>query len=251
MSDTDLLLREDKPGGIAIVTLNRAPVNALSPALLMEFGALMDQLAADDAVRAVVIRSAFKVFSAGLDLKEAQGFDLAAQRAVVEGLNTGFLRLFACPKPTVAALGGAAIAGGLFFGLASDMRVATPRAQLGLAEVRVGVDFPVGPMEIARATLSPEMLRRLMLSGQPIGAETAARAGIVDTLAEEGELMETALSTAHGLAGHPPRAYAAVKRQIRGDTIARIEAAIAAGANAPEDGWFTDETTAAMRRMIG
>lgn len=245
MSD---FIRTDEGDGIVRVTLNRGPVNALSANFLMDFSALIDGLATDDTVRAVVIDSSFKVFSAGLDLKEAQAFDDAAQSAIVDGLNVGFLSLFCCPKPVVAAVNGAAIAGGLFFVLAADFRVAVPKAKFGLAEVRVGVDFPVGPMEIARATLSPNDLRRLMLSGQPIDAERALTSGIVDQIVEPDRLIPEAVSAAAMLAQSPPNAYASVKRQIRGAVIEKIERAMA---HPTGRGWFTEETKQAMGKMIG
>jgi enoyl-CoA hydratase/carnithine racemase len=248
MTETALLTRTDHDGGIVEIGLNRAPVNALSAPMLMEFAARIDALGRDADVRAIVLSSPFKVFSAGLDLKEAQHFDPDQQQAIVDGLNTGFLALFACPKPTVAAIPGAAIAGGLFFVLASDFRVAGPRARFGLAEVRVGVDFPVGPMEIARTMLDANMLRRLMLTGQPIDAAAARAAGIVDAITD-GDIGQRALEEARVLAALPPRAFAAIKHQIRGDTIARIKAAMAAGDT--RDGWYSNETAAAMRAMIG
>ena len=247
----DLFTRTDHGEGIVQIGLNRAPVNALSPALLMGFAQMLDQMAADDGVRAVVLTSAFKVFSAGLDLKEAQGFDLAAQHAIVKGLNVGFLAQFAFPKPCVSAVSGAAIAGGLFFVLASDYRVAGPRARFGLAEVRVGADFPVGPLEIARATLGPNDLRRLMLTGQPMAAEAAAVSGLVDQVVAEDQVLSTALQAARDMAASPPGTFASVKRQIRGGVIQTITAAMENGANAPEGGWFSAETIPAMKRMIG
>ncbi|QBF31915.1 enoyl-CoA hydratase/isomerase family protein [Thalassococcus sp. S3] len=243
------LARIAHEGGVAEVSLSRAPVNALTPDFLNDFKSLMQELEADTAVRAILLTSPFKVFSAGLDLKEAQGLDQAGQAAIAAGLNHGFLSLFACAKPTVAAVNGAAIAGGLFFVLASDVRIATAKARFGLAEVRVGVDFPIGPMEIARATLSTNDLRRLMLTGQPIGADTAERAGIVDAVVTEDELRTRALDEAHALARIPPKAYAAVKGQIRGETIAAIKTQMDKAD--PQAGWFTEETAPAMRRMIG
>ena len=251
MTDTPDLMRSDHAGGVVCLTLNHAPVNAISAQGLMQFAQTIKVLEADASVRAIVIASPFKVFSAGLNLKQAQGFDLAAQHAIVTALNDGFLALFACKKPVVVAVNGAAIAGGLFYVLASDYRVAVPKASFGLAEVRVGADFPLGPLEIARATLSPNDLRRLMLTGQPMSAEDARLSGIVDRVVEPDELMEAALAEAAQLGQIPPRTFAAVKRQIRGQAIALIEAGIAAGANAPEDGWFNAETVPAMRAMIG
>lgn len=251
MPKSDLLLRSDLEGGITRLTLNRAPVNALSAELLMAYAATLDGLAQDDAVRAVVVDSAFKVFSAGLDLKEAQDFDRAQQNAIVDGLNIGFLTQFAFPKPLVAAVGGAAIAGGLFFVLAADYRVATARAQFGLAEVRVGADFPIGPLEIARATLDADMMRRLMLTGIPVDSATALARGVVDEIAEPENLGPRAVAAARQMADSPPGTFAAVKKQIRGATIASIETAMDDLARNGGRGWFSDETRAAMQRMIG
>ncbi len=251
MAEEDTLSICEHGDGIVELQLGRGPVNALSAEFLMEFGTLITQLGADDAVRAIIISSPFKVFSAGLDLKEAQDFDLHQQHAIVRGLNEGFLALYACPKPVVACVGGAAIAGGLFFVLASDRRVAMTKSAFGLAEVRVGADFPVGPLEIAKATLDADTLRRLMLTGQPIGPIAARNFGFIDIVAEDREdLMGYSLAEARKLAELPSIAYASIKQQLRGETIARIRAAIEAGGNTPEGGWFNSQTKAAMQRMI-
>lgn len=247
----DHLLRTDHGNGVTEITLQRAPVNALSAEFLMDFADLITELTSDDSVKSIVIASDFKVFSAGLDLKEAQHFDLAAQHDIVEGLNVAFLSLFACPKPTIVAINGAAIAGGLFFVLGSDFRLSAPTARFGLAEVRVGADFPVGPMEIARATLDPDTLRRLMLNGQPIDAERAHAVGIVDEIVPAEELKFAAIAKAAEMAMIPPQTFANVKRQIRGVVCDRVERAMVEGGNAPDGGWFNDETVAAMKRMIG
>ncbi len=251
MQRDDVLIRRDHDDGVVEISLNRPPVNALRAGSLMALAEMMQEMTVDDTVRAAVISSPFKVFSAGLDLKEAQGFDLAAQHAIVKGLNVGFSALFRFPKPVVVAVNGAAIAGGLFYVLASDFRVAGPGAGFGLAEVRVGADFPAGPFEIARATLAPDILRRLMLSGRPLSASEAAAAGIVDVLeTDAASVAGRALRAARELAASPPETYASIKHQIRADALARIDAAIAAGANAPGGGWFGAHTKAAMQRMI-
>jgi enoyl-CoA hydratase/carnithine racemase len=162
-------------------------------------------------------------------------------------LNVAFLRLFACPKPVIVAVNGAAIAGGLFFVLAADHRVASPRATFGLAEVRVGVDFPVAPMEIARAMLAPNDLRRLMMRGQPITVDDALAAGVVDCIVPQDALVASALQDALEFAAIPPAAYSAVKQQIRGEVIAKITAQMAE----PRPAWFTAETRDAMTAMLG
>lgn len=242
---TDLVEREDLGEGVARLILNRAPVNALSAAFLDRFAERLGDLGTDSSVRAVILSSPFKVFSAGLDLKEAQGFDVADEIEIVRALNEDFLALYAFPKPVVAAVTGAAIAGGLFFVLGADWRVAAPKAHLGLAEVRVGADFPVGPLEIARDALDPNTLRRLMLTGQPVRADAALAQGFVDAVSDDP--FEAALAKARELAAIPPWTYASVKRQIRGPAIERVEA----GTKAPVAGWFSEETRSAMQRMIG
>ena len=251
MKESESLSTRDLGDGIVELQLGRAPVNALSAEFLMEFADLVTRLGNDDAVRAIILTSPFKVFSAGLDLKEAQGFDIDQQHTIVRGLNEGFLALYACPKPVVASVSGAAIAGGLFFVLASDRRVSMTKSSFGLAEVRVGADFPVGPLEIAKATLDSDTLRRLMLTGQPIGSIAARNFGFIDVIAEDQEdLTAFSLSEARKLAELPSIAYASVKQQLRGETIAKIKAALEEGGNSPAGGWFNSQTKSAMQRMI-
>lgn len=241
----ETVVREDLGDGVVALVLSRAPVNALSAGFLDRIAARLEELAADDAVRAVILKSPFKVFSAGLDLKEAQAFDDIGEREIVRALNEDLLALYTFPKPVVVALNGAAIAGGFFFLLGADWRVAAPRAQFGLAEVRVGVDFPIGPMEIARDALSPDSLRRLMLTGQPVRAEAALAQGFIDDISED--VQASALAKARELAAIPPQAYAAVKRQVRAGAVQRI----AAGLAQQPAHWFTEETRPAMRKMVG
>lgn len=245
------LIQSDLGGGITRLILNKAPVNALTPDYLMDFADRLDALRDDPTVKVVILASPFKVFSAGLDLKAAQRFGLGDERAIVAGLNIAFTNLFAFPKPVIAVIDGAAIAGGLFFVLGADYRLASKRASFGLAEVRVGADFPVGPLEIARAMLSPNDARRLLQRGQPYDVNAALAAGIVDQIAPSEDLMAVATKLAAEYAEIPPKTYAAVKHQLRGVTIEVIEKAMAEGANHPKDGWFNDETKAAMKKMIG
>ena len=177
--------------------------------------------------------------------------DLAGQYDLLKGFNTGFPAVFAFPKPVVTAVRGVAIAGGFFYVMISDFRVAGPRAKFGLAEVRVGADLPLGLLEITRATLDVNMMRRMLLTGMPINAAEALNCGIVDVLEDnEDDVLERALRAAREMAANPPKTFASLKNQIRGETLARIDAVVAAGANTPESGWFTDETKAAMKRML-
>lgn len=246
MSDSTWIERIEHDGGVVELSLNRGPVNALTPDGLFGLRDTITQMRDDPSVRAIVLSSPLKVFSAGLNLKAARAFDSVQQQAIVRGLNEGFLALYECPKPIICAINGAAIAGGLFFVLTADHRISCSTAQFGLAEVRVGVDFPIGPLEIAKATLSSNDTRRLMLRGQPVDAETAQRMGMVDKIVEAADVLPQALKDAAEFARIPPNAYASIKQQLRGDVVAKIKAT----PPSTQD-WFTDETTAAMAKMLG
>ncbi|MDX1710680.1 MAG: enoyl-CoA hydratase/isomerase family protein [Rhodovibrionaceae bacterium] len=241
---------EKLDGGIALLTLDRPPANALNPDLLAALDGQLQEIVESDEVRAVVVTGAGRLLSAGMDLKELQGFAPEEERATVEWLNRCFGTLYSMPLPVVAAANGHAIAGGLFLVLASDYRVASERALFGLAEVRVGVSFPVAPMEIARAELPPHALRRLMLSGANISADQAERIGIADELAPPDGVVERALAVARDYAALPPKAYAAVKAQVRAEAILRIRAAVEDRQEPLLTGWFTEETRAAARAQL-
>lgn len=242
---TDWIKQETSAHGVLTLTLDAAPVNALTADRLDAFAEVIE--GADAA--AIVIASAHRVLSAGLDLKYAQGADVAEGRRIVKGLNRAFLSLYATPRPVVCAAAGAAIAGGLFFVLASDWRVAGEGAKFGLAEVLVGVDFPSGPLGIAQAELGAVEARRLMLPGQPIAAEAAQARGIVDEVVARDQVLVTAQAKAKALSEIPAAAYARVKAQLRGATTAAIRAAEKAEA-AADTAWIDDEARAAMARML-
>lgn len=237
--------------GIATLSLNRAPVNALTSAYLQEFAGCLKDLAADDDIRAVVVQSAFSVFSAGLDLKEAQGLSIDQQSEIVRAFDQTFFTAYGFPKPMIAAVDGAAIAGGLFFVLAADHRIGTSRAQFGLAEVRVGADFPAGPLEVARDTLAPPDFRRLLLRGRPYDADRALVAGIVDEIVAPNDLAGVVAKRAGEFAGLPRGAYRGIKSQMREPALERIRAAMAQRAAEGVEGWFYPDTLAAIQKMIG
>lgn len=247
---TEFFRTRDAGEGITIVTLSRAPVNALTPAYLFELADSFNRLGADENVRAVVITSDLKVFSAGMDLKEAQAFGIEEQTAIVDGLSICYAALYGLPKPTITAANGAAIAGGLFFLLAADYSIAVERGKFGLTEVRVGIDFPVGPLEIARAELTPQVFRQMLLSGRNYDAHAAMAMGVVDEVIAAEDLMTRALSIARDYAAIPPLAFSKVKAQMRAGTLKRVNDTVSAKTDPTRTGWFSDETDGAMKALL-
>ena len=171
-------------GSIAIVTLRRPPANAMSLELTEEIAGVFQGLGQARSVRSVVLTGQGKSFCAGVDLKTVPNFDEAHQRRMVDALNRAFYAVYSCPVPVVGAINGHAIAGGLVLALCCDWRIAVKTEFLtGLTEVRVGVPYPVGAIEVVRQELRPDVARRLVLFGRspvlrisnrrPIGGQTS------------------------------------------------------------------------------
>lgn len=236
--------------GVWELHLTRAPVNALTADMLGDIAACLARAEADSACRALVLSASGKVFSAGMDLRAALSFGADEEIAMSRAFTDTYTALYRFSKPMVAAVQGAAIAGGFFLAVAADLRVATASATFSIAEVQVGARLPVGALEIARAELSPACFRRMLLSGDPIDAHTALANGIVDEIVTEDDLLLTANTRAGMLVDLPPAAYAATKADLRAPALERIEAAIAAGAHAPDTRWFLPGTKEAIARRL-
>ena len=250
MSIENWIITEKHNSGVMSLTMNCAPVNALTSSNLMYLYNLLGDLEKDRSVHALVVNSSFKVFSAGINLKDAKDFTSDQQTLMVKGLNFAFSKLFQFPKPVIVAAEGAAIAGGFFFILTSDYRVGGAKSMYGLAEARVGVDFPKPLLEIAKSVLSAADLRRLMQRGNPINSKQALTSGIIDEIVDTGEAFNRALIVAEDYSNIPKKTYSRIKRQVRGVSIDKINELMKNNSGVPVDGWYGDETRAAMDAML-
>ena len=248
MSTLKLAIAKD---GIAVVTLANPPMNAMDAVLLEELANLFEGLAADRAVRAAVIVADGPAFSAGLNLKTVPGLDRLGQRRLVDALNDSFGTLYAWPKPLVAAVNGHAIAGGLILALCADWRiVADVPLQISLAEVRVGVTYPVAALEIARAELAPSAARRLILLGETVDAATAEALTIMDERVPSEVLLARAIAQAERHTGLPPQAFATIKHELRATELERIAAARAGHGEPRLAAWLGDEMRRASAAVL-
>jgi enoyl-CoA hydratase len=248
MSRLDLTVHAD---GVAVVTLAHPPVNALDAPLLEELAGLFEGLAAEAAVRAAVITGQGRCFSAGLDLKRVPELDRLGQRRLVDALNECFGTLYAWPKPLVAAVNGHAVAGGLMLALCADWRVvADVPLQASLAEVKVGVTYPVAPLEIARAELEPTTARRMILLTETLDAREAHALRVFDEHAPPEALMTHALVRARHDAELPPNAFAITKRELRAAALARIAEARAGRGEPRLVTWLGDEMRRAAAAVL-
>jgi len=234
-----------EPGRVAVVTLDRPPANALNRGFFDELLALLDRLASRD-VRAVVVTGTGRFFSAGLDLFEVFAYPPAAFDEFTTRFDAGFTRLFAFPKPVVAAVNGHAIAGGAVLAAAADVRlVAEGEGRIGLTEILLGVPFPVSVLEIVRFACAGPHFAELLYHGRTYAPAEALARRLVDEVVPAAELMARALAAAEELATRPPIAFAATKTALRGEALRRLEAAVSTG-DPVWDIWRTAETRAAV-----
>lgn len=248
---SDATLDIERRGGTAVLRMQRGAVNALDLAAVEAMSAALAELAADDALTALVVTGAGPAFCAGLDLKAVPQYGRSEQRALVDGLNRLFGGLYGFPRPTVAAINGHAIAGGMVLALACDHRICTNEpASLGLTEVKVGVPFPVAAIEVARAELPPAAVRALILFGRLVGPEQALAWGAVDELVAPDAVLERACAEAATLAALPRDTFASVKRTVRQSALTRIRAAIEDGEDPTLEDWLSAETVEAAKKML-
>jgi enoyl-CoA hydratase/carnithine racemase len=233
---------------VAVVRIDRPPANALDLELLDEGRAAQEELrTAEPGAVVMVGRDGF--FSAGVDLKAAPTLDRDGQRAMVEGINQLFLGWYSFPRPLVCAVNGHAIAGGLILALCGDHRVGCGVGKLGLTEVRAGIGYPAAAMAIVRAELAAPAVRQLALRAALVdGGPRAVELGLLDELVEPDALLERAARVAQELAALPRAAYARVKDQLRGGTVAELRRIVEHDPMLGE--WLGEETAAASSSIL-
>ena len=184
----------DSSDGIAVLTVNSPPVNALSATVRDGIAAGMNAAAADPAVKAIVLICAGRTFIAGADITEfgrpPQGIPLGELVALIE--NT--------PKLVVAAIHGTALGGGLETALGCHYRVAVPSAKLGLPEVKLGLLPGAGGTQRLPRLIGAAAALDMVATGNPVSAPKAKTLGLLDEIVAEGELQAGAVAFARQLA---------------------------------------------------
>lgn len=214
---------------VAVVTLDRPPVNALSQELVAELQQALMRCAQDD-VRAVVITGR-RHFAAGADLRALAAFRLSHPPGTpVPSLLPEAIRSLEClPKPTIAAIRGYALGGGLELALAADVRILAVDAQVGQPEVKLGLIPGAGGTQRLQRLVGTRHARRITLFGERMDAEEAQAIGLADAVVPTEDLLGEAVRMARRFAQGPTKAYAALKRCLREgwgqplDTALRIE----------------------------
>ncbi|WP_419933058.1 crotonase/enoyl-CoA hydratase family protein [Candidatus Poriferisodalis sp.] len=190
-------------GRVAIFTLNRPEArNAISHEVSSEMEAHLDTFEADPEVWVGILAGTGTVFSAGADLKSV------AAKKPIETEKGGFAGLARYPrtKPLIAAVDGAALAGGLEIVLSCDLVVASPRARFGIPEVKRSLVAAAGGLFRLPQVVGRNVALELAMTGDPISAERAFQLGLVNEMAAEGEVVPAAIALADRIIANAPKA---------------------------------------------
>jgi 3-hydroxyacyl-CoA dehydrogenase len=192
------LVQLTKDNGIAVITINNPPVNALSPGVPEGISDALDQVAKDDSVKAAVLIGGGRTFVAGADIKEFGKMTSGKPRGA--GLLPLLLKIEDSSKPVVVAIHGTAFGGGLELAMAGHYRVAVSGAQVGQPEVKLGlIPGAAGTQRLPRLAGVAKAVE-MCTTGNPVKADDALKYGIVDRIIE-GDLLSGAAAFAREVAG--------------------------------------------------
>ncbi len=213
MSGNVLLV--EKRDSIAILTLNRPPLNPLSSAVFREMEKIIPQLDSDPEVKAVIVTgSGDKAFAAGVDITEITNLSTVEMYEFNVLALSAFSKLENLSKPTIAAIKGLTLGGGYELTLTCDFRIAAESAKFGQPEINLGIIPGGGATQRLSRLIGVARAKELLYLGEMIDAVTAERYGMVNKVVPDGELLEYVEKMAEKLAAKPVVAMKMMKKTI-------------------------------------
>ena len=233
-------------GGVATITLNRPEKrNAISFDLIDDLLRALDEVAKSDAI-VLIVTGAGKAFSSGMDLDNLKSLLGRSSEQNLQDSQTMvqlFRSLYEFPKVTIAAVNGAAIAGGTGLALLCDFTLAVPEAKFGYTEVRIGF-VPAIVSTFLLRQIGEKQARDLLLTGRIFDAEEAARLGLINEIVPAEQLMDRARELAALLMENSPVSLRATKKLLtdhaRDELDSQIEAAVLENAAIRTSGDFRE-----------
>lgn len=214
MSENPVLMEMD--GGVATVTLNRPDqMNSISVAMLDGLYAIMSELRFNEELRAIIVTGAGdKAFCAGADLKERAGMTQAEVRRFIQTIRSTFALVEDMPVPVIAAVNGAAFGGGTELALASDIRIISETAKMGLTETSLAIIPGAGGTQRLPRIIGMARAKELIFTAERIDAKKALEYGLANRVATPERLLPEAREMAARIAQNGPVAVRMAKRAI-------------------------------------
>jgi len=247
---TGTLIQTIDHGALRELRLNRPPVNALSPELIV---ALQESIARapGDGARALILSGSPGRFSAGLDVPLLLQLDRPAMAAMWRDFYALLGSIAKSPVPIACAIGGHAPAGGTVLALYSDWRVmAEGDFRIGLNEVQVGIPLPPVIMAGIRRLVGSRRAERLAVSGALVTPQQALELGLVDELTTADATVDRAKEWCSRMLALPPEAMAHTRRLARADVAAIFEGNLDEEIQSVIAGWWNTETQATLRALV-
>jgi len=245
------LVRVDRQGAVAIVTINRPEVrNALSPPALAELRAALEFVGRNPAVAAVVLAGEGGTFTTGDDLTQTAAMDEAGFAAMIGGFQSITTALRAMPMPVIAAIEGYAVGGGLEIAAACDLRVCAEDTVFFCPEVHLGLLLSNGSSSLLPRLIGSGRTRELVLTGRRFDAAWAERAGLVNRVAARGGALAEALAMAEEIAANQAGAVRTTKRLLNRVEEDELEAALGAETGAALEAFSDPAVVAALKAEL-
>jgi enoyl-CoA hydratase/carnithine racemase len=204
--------------GVGVVTFNQpAKHNAVSVEMWGGLGEILDEFAADDAIRVVVVTGAGgRAFVSGADISqfEQQRNNADAQRLYDQQTSVGRLKLTSFPKPTIAMIRGYCLGGGLAIAMQTDLRIASPESQFGIPAAKLGIAYGFEGLRNLVSLVGPANARMIMYTGERFGADEALRIGLINRVIPAADLENHVFDLAQTIATNAPLSVAASRLTI-------------------------------------
>lgn len=238
-----------REGGLARVTLNRPPLNILSPGLIDELGATFQALGAAPEIRVVVLAASGRAFSAGVEVQTMRDLDPRRAREFIGRLHATIQALRELDAVVLARLHGHVLGGALELVLGADLRLAAESCRLGMPEIRVGIP------SVIEAALLPGLIgwgrtAELLLTGETVEAARAEGWGLVNRVVPDAALDGEVLAWAARLLALPADACRLQKQLLRRWRQVDLDSAIALSMDAFARAYGTEEPRRAMQAFL-
>jgi enoyl-CoA hydratase/carnithine racemase len=243
-------VRLEVEAGVGTIRLDRPPVNALNRQVQEEIRAAAQEASARDDVRAVIVYGGQKTFCGGADVKEMSAMEYAQMAAAAPGLTSAISAVAEIPKPTVAAVTGYALGGGLELALAADRRIAGDNVKVGQPEILLGIIPGMGGTQRLARLIGPSKAKDLIFSGRFVKAEEALALGVVDEIVAPDDVYTAAQKWAAQFASGPMRALAAAKAAIDGGLDGDLVSGLKLESHLFAALWATEDQRAGMQSFI-
>ncbi|MEM7467364.1 MAG: enoyl-CoA hydratase/isomerase family protein [Pseudomonadota bacterium] len=225
-------IRYERDGAVAVLTLDKPPHNLLTTDFIEAYCETLEQ-SADDGARAILVKSDLRHFCAGADVAALSPGAIDAAKILS--------RLESVPVPTVAALNGAVLGGGLELALACDFIVAGASADIGAVEVHIGLAPLLGAVQRLVALAGPARAREMTMLGRRYKPSVLESWGLINLVVPDAELHDSALSLARQLASGPTVAIGGIKRLVNIALNDGVHAADKEISNALKDIWSSED----------